>query len=315
MSTIRHWARINEGSFVLGMRLLFQLHRCLGRWPFRMVLYPVVAYFYCTRPAQRLASQEYLRHVCQHSGRGPVPRGYTLHHFAAFAETILDKMLAWSGDIAMDQIDFDSEPAARDAVATQCGGVIIIAHLGNLELARVLATHLPGVKLNILVHHIHAQRFNEMLARLNPQSSVNLIEVSDISPATAVNLASRIEAGEFVVIAADRIPVSANAPVVYASFLGQPAPFPAGPWILASILRCPVYLMWNLRVGKRYRVSFEPFRERVSLPRKQRAQATAELAQAYAARLEQMCTLAPLQWFNFFSFWALPADMKYDVLA
>ena len=224
------------------MRLLFQLHRCLGRWPFRMVLYPVVAYFYCTRPAQRLASQEYLRHVCQHSGRGPVPRGYTLHHFAAFAETILDKMLAWSGDIAMDQIDFDSEPAARDAVATQCGGVIIIAHLGNLELARVLATHLPGVKLNILVHHIHAQRFNEMLARLNPQSSVNLIEVSDISPATAVNLASRIEAGEFVVIAADRIPVSANAPVVYASFLGQPAPFPAGPWILASILRCPVYL-------------------------------------------------------------------------
>ena len=38
----RHWAQIEEVSFVAGIRLLFWLGRVLGRWPFRVVLYPVL---------------------------------------------------------------------------------------------------------------------------------------------------------------------------------------------------------------------------------------------------------------------------------
>ena len=32
---MRHWAQINEFSFIAGMRLLFWLGRVFGRWPFR----------------------------------------------------------------------------------------------------------------------------------------------------------------------------------------------------------------------------------------------------------------------------------------
>ena len=39
----QHWAQINEFSFVAGMRLLFWLCRLVGRWPFRLILYPVFA--------------------------------------------------------------------------------------------------------------------------------------------------------------------------------------------------------------------------------------------------------------------------------
>ena len=48
---IRHWAQINECSFVAGIYLLFWISRVFGRWPLRAALYPVVLWYMMTRPA------------------------------------------------------------------------------------------------------------------------------------------------------------------------------------------------------------------------------------------------------------------------
>jgi predicted LPLAT superfamily acyltransferase len=50
-----HWARVGESSFVLGMWLLYGVHRLLGRLPFRLCLYPVVLWYWATRPLGRRA--------------------------------------------------------------------------------------------------------------------------------------------------------------------------------------------------------------------------------------------------------------------
>ena len=52
----RHWAAINELGGVKGMRLLFWIGRVGGRWPFRLVLYPVLGWYLLTKPAARRAS-------------------------------------------------------------------------------------------------------------------------------------------------------------------------------------------------------------------------------------------------------------------
>jgi predicted LPLAT superfamily acyltransferase len=59
----QHWAQINEFSFVSGMRLLFSTCRVLGRWPFRIVLYPVLLWYVVTKPEARASSSDYLRRV------------------------------------------------------------------------------------------------------------------------------------------------------------------------------------------------------------------------------------------------------------
>jgi predicted LPLAT superfamily acyltransferase len=48
------------------------------------------------------------------------------------------------------------------------------------------------------------------------------------------------------------------------------------------------------------------------LPRGARPQALAELAAAYAARLEHHARRAPLEWFNFYDFWHLPETDSPD---
>ncbi|HEV7815290.1 MAG TPA: acyltransferase [Janthinobacterium sp.] len=299
----RHWASINEASFVAGMRLLFWICRVFGRWPFRLVLYPVLCWYLLAQPRARRASADYLRRAGRAMGR---PAGGVLRHFAAFGEGILDKMLLWGGLFKLDTVDFYGAEAIERGIAAGRGGLLICAHLGNLELCRVLARRRRDVRLTVLVHTKHAQAFNRMLARLNPDSQLDLLQVTEMSPATAIALAEKIGRGEFVVIAGDRIPVAPNPRVAVAQFFGARAAFPVGPYVLASVLQCPVWLIFSQRRGARCEVHFELFRESVRLPRQGRDAALAGLAGAYAARLEHFCRRAPLEWFNFYDFWHLP---------
>ncbi|MYM25713.1 acyltransferase [Duganella sp. FT135W] len=298
-----HWASINEISFVAGMRLLFWICRVFGRWPFRVVLYPVLAWYVATKPLPRRASRDYLQRVSARSGTR-LPG--VLHHFAAFGESILDKMLLWGGLFKLDQVELHGGELITEAVAAGKGGLLICAHLGNLELCRVLSRQRSDLKLTVLVHTKHAQAFNDMLGRLNPESQLNLMQVTEMTPATAMLLSERVARGELVVIAGDRVPVSHNPRVAVAEFLGAPAAFPVGPYVLASVLRCPVFLLFSIRNGDKSEVHFERFRDEVRVPRQGRDAALAELAADYARRLEHYTLRAPLQWFNYYDFWHLP---------
>jgi predicted LPLAT superfamily acyltransferase len=301
-----HWAAINESSFVAGMRLLFWICRVFGRWPFRIVLYPVLVWYVLVKPAARRASSTYLDHV---RAFAPAPRGLpgVLRHFGAFAETILDKMLLWGGLFDTSTVKIHGAASMTRMLEQKRGAVLLCAHLGNMDLCRVLSHSQPGLKLTVLVHTRHAQAFNDMLAKLDPRSQMNLMQVTDMTPATAMLLAERVERGEFVVIAADRVPVSPRPRVALVPFLGQLAPFPVGPYVLAGVLQCPLHLMFSVRGKHGYDIHFEQLSEAVRLPRKGREQALAELAGAYAARLQHHCVRAPLEWFNFYDFWNTPS--------
>jgi predicted LPLAT superfamily acyltransferase len=302
---IRHWAQINECSFVAGIYLLFWISRVFGRWPLRAALYPVVLWYMVTRPAARAASSDYLRRLANSEQVILKPGVVSVfRHFACFAESILDKMLLWRGLYRTEQVKFVGKQLIMAQVAVQTGGLLICCHLGNSELGRFLSKQLPGFKLTVLIHTKHAQRFNRLLAQLDPESQVDLMQVTELSPATAIVLAEKLAQGEFIAIAGDRIPVSANPRVALAEFLGTAAPFPVGPYILANLFHCPVYLMFCRSYGGAAEIHFELFHEVIKLPRIGRDQALARVAGEYARRLEHFCRRAPLQWFNFYDFWS-----------
>ncbi|HXV84606.1 MAG TPA: acyltransferase [Candidatus Binatia bacterium] len=298
-----HWAQINEFSFVAGMRLLFSTSRFLGRWPFRVMLYPVLVWYVITKPTARSSSSDYLRRVAAFQGAARIKPSIAavLRHFASFAENLLDKMFLWSGLFKTDRVKFQGKELIVAQMAAKRGALLICSHLGNLDLCRVLSKR-TGFQLTVLVHTKHAMRIDRLLAQLDPASQLNLMQVTEISPATAVLLSEKIERGEFIAVAGDRIPVSSSR-VALARFLGETAPFPVGPYVLASLLRCPVYLLFALRVGSGSEIHFELFRESILLPRRGRDEALVPLVQDYARRLEHFCLQAPLQWFNFYDFW------------
>jgi predicted LPLAT superfamily acyltransferase len=115
-----------------------------------------------------------------------------------------------------------------------------------------------------------------------------------------------IDRGELVALLGDR-PGVREERVAEVTFLGAIARLPTGPYLLAHMLSCPVYMVAGLFTPpNRYDLYCEPFAESVHLPRQTRAKAAAEHAQKYAEMLETYARKAPYNWFNFFDFWRAP---------
>ncbi len=300
-----HWARIGEVGFAGGMRLLFAVYRVCGRWPFRLALYPVIAWYVLTHAAARQASREYLARLFESSGgRTPAPTlANVFRHFFAFGETLLDKLRAWSGEENW-AVDIEGKEVVDELVRAGRGAVLVTAHLGNLELFRMLGSRLPDVRITVLAHTLNAQRFNALMASVNPDSALDMLQVSTLDPQTAIQLAERIEQGGLVVIAGDRVPLGPDGPTVEQQFLGAYARFPLGPYVLASLLRAPLIAMLNTQRAGRFRFSLTLLADKVALPRGNRIALAESLAARYVALLEAECLAAPFQWFNFFPFWS-----------
>jgi predicted LPLAT superfamily acyltransferase len=155
-----------------------------------------------------------------------------------------------------------------------------------------------------LAHNANAKKVREFLQAVSDgKMMLDVIEIDAADPSYILGVRDRIERGELVALLGDRLGINERDVVV--PFFGAPARFPAGPFLLASILGCPVLLVFGLFFPpNRYEVVCERFVEKVELPRGRRDAALQELVAGYAARLEHHCRRAPDNWFNFYDFWA-----------
>jgi predicted LPLAT superfamily acyltransferase len=300
-----HWADLGETTFVAGIWFFYGVHRVLGRRILRALMWPVVMVWGFASPVARAASLEYLGRMQAAHGVPPGPLDWRQwhRHLMAFAETLLDKLLAFSGRYPFADVRFEGRALVDDLVARRQGALLVTAHVGCLELCQAVGARVPGLKLTVLVHTRHAERFNRLLQKLQPATPVRLLQVTEVDASTAVMLRDRIAAGEFVAIVGDRVPVHASK-TAQADFLGHAAPLPVGAYVLASLMQCPLLLLGCVREAQGHVVRFELMAERVVLPRGARDQRLAELASSFSHRLEALLVRAPYEWFNFFPFWA-----------
>ncbi|WP_413497832.1 glycosyltransferase family 2 protein [Buttiauxella gaviniae] len=313
-----HWAQVPERKGLAGMRLMLNIYQRLGRRAFNALLYPVVAWMWLTGGTQRKASQQWLAQVRQQAQCLGVtlPAGLNSYrHFLRFGDAMLNKIAAWRGDILWGR-DIEFAPGSREVLQPQAGQgkLILAAHLGDIEASRALAQVEAGLVINALVFTDNAQRFRQIIEEIAPQASVNLLPVSHIGPETAMLLQEKLDAGEWVAIVGDRVAVNTQRGgerrVCWSQFMGNLAPFPQGPFILAAALRCPVILMMVLREQGKLRIHAENFADPLVLPRATRQQALQENIDNYARRLECYALRSPLDWFNFYDFWQLPPEKE-----
>jgi predicted LPLAT superfamily acyltransferase len=261
------WAGTRERGALLLMQLTWLGIRVLGRPVMLPVVHLVALYFFLFGRRARDASLDYLRRVQQQvPGAGVAPTWRQAYrHFRAFATSILDKLDTWSGRMRYDDVTFEQRGEMNRARSGPRGVVVFGSHLGNLEVLRALGTLGSRVKLNVLVHTRHADYFNRIL-RLSGASDIELVQVTSFDPTTAFALREKVDRGEWVVITGDRVPVHGSR-TVDVDFLGDRAPLPIGPYIIAGLLQCPVHLLFCLRQQGRNHVYFESFAERIEWTR------------------------------------------------
>jgi len=302
-----HWSQIEEKGIIWGIQFLLKTYLIFGRRVLQVFLYPVVCYYWLFNVNGREASREYLQQVSDYSPAvaAVIHRGHygSFLHFISFANTLIDKLASWSGALTLKDVEYHGRDAIIRNIDQGQGVILLVSHLGNMEVGQVIAEIRNKVTVNVLVHTRHAEKFNTVLRQYAKTGRLNLIQVTEVNAATAMMLKDKTEAGELVVIAADRTPVNSDKRVTQAEFLGRPANFPQGAFLMALLLKCPIYTMFCIKQHGKQVIYFDHFRDSLTVPRKQRTAVVQECVEDYAEILEKYCLEEPLQWFNFYDFW------------
>lgn len=292
------WKQRPEGGGRFALWLIRGVGRHGGRTLGRALLYPITLYFLLRRGPERRDSRAWLRRALgRHASLLDVAR-----HIHTFAATILDRVFLLSESTRR----FDVEVRGLDGLHRLLGegrGVLLFgSHLGSFEVLRVLARQAPDYTLRVVLDKAHNPAMTQLLDALNPEIAATVIDAGQDGPSLMLEIQQAVQSGAMVALLVDR--AQPGGATVAADFLGRPARFPLAPWLIASVLKAPVVLGFGLyRGGNRYELVFEPFRERIEIPRGQRRSAAAAVIRDYAARLEHHARSAPYNWFNFYDFW------------
>lgn len=285
-------------------------YRLLGRKTVGLFLYPTVCYFYLFGKKQRKALSDYFDRLTSLPegrtalGHSPTSRD-VFRILLEFARASVDKFASWSGEITDVNAVWNNSEVILSLARKGKGGIILGAHLGNIEAIRALAQNHPFLKVNALMFIENSERYNRILSEAHPEVFHRVILTNHIGPDTVIELQHRINNGEFIAILADRVADGSSGRSVRVPFLGKVASFPKGPFILAKLLNAPVFTIFCFRRSfSSYEVFIDQFSDQISFPRERRNEAVQEVVRQYARVLEKHCFLAPHQWFNFFDFWS-----------
>jgi predicted LPLAT superfamily acyltransferase len=307
---VADWRRIPEAGTVWGIRALVWLARTCGRRIAGGLLYLVAVYYAIARGTARRSSRDYLRRVGLRASFANIVR-----HLQMFAQVSLDRLFVLTGQWQVFDIDHHNHDQFVATARAGRGVILLGAHLGSFEIMRCRAREF-GVPVHIVADFSNSAQVTAVLRSLDPKFDAQLISLAGDPVTAMLAIRAAIDAGGVVAILGDRPPEHVADPPgakpgairsVSSPFLGADAAFPAGPWLIAHALRCPVYFVAGVYARpNRYTLHFELLADEVRLDRRDRAASLARYTRAYAEKLEAHTRAAPLNWFNFYDFWAPP---------
>ncbi|MDO5054174.1 glycosyl transferase family 2 [Pasteurella oralis] len=299
-----HWAKQQERGTAFFLMLTRWIVKYLPLPLIRFTTFWVVLYFFLTSRRNRLHIAQYQQKLQAFFPDIRLPKWAVFRQFLAFGEAITDRFAVWQKQICYnDLIIDDADNLYADMNSNGRGQILLCSHFGNIEICRALvgSGHHANFRLNVLVHSRHAEAFNKALVEAGADE-LPLIQVEDLNAQKMLELAERVERGEWIAIAADRIPVRGDK-TVQADFLGMPADFPQGAWLLAALLKAPINSVFCTKQHSVYHLKLRRFSGVISGRGKAREQNIQKAVQQYADLLAKECAKSPLLWFNFYDFW------------
>jgi len=288
------WQGKSKGK-PLGYRIFVSI---LNRWGVlpAYVLLRFVAFYYFLFSYK--ASKNILAYYRQRVGFGRVKSLIRLYrNYYLLGQSIIDKVVIMSGIPNKFTFDFDGEDNLRQMAGLQRGGLLLSAHLGNWEIAGHLLQRLD-TRINIVMFDGEDKNIKEYMTSVTGKRQVNVILIrNDLSHIYAINDA--FKNNELVCIHADRF-IEGNKTLT-SNFLGGPARFPMGPFVLAAKFKVPVSFVFAMKeTNLHYHFFASEIKDYAHLSKEALMQ---QMLDDFVAGMESKVKKYPEQWYNYYNFW------------
>ena len=311
-----HWSEEKEAiKSNRPLKILLFLLKIQPSFLVHTICYPVSLFYLIFNKNARVSARLYQKQMKEYT-KGKVPgRVRAYRQILSFALCLLEKMEGWLGKVKFNRVELQNDDVGEMVERLKRGesALLMVSHLGNMELMRSLQDYITGlcgrkVPVVIIMDINMSANFTQTLKEINPDYSMNVIDASSFGPESTVYLEEQAEQGALIVAAGDRTAVHNRDKVIKKPFLGREAPFPYGVFLIPALLKLPVYFMFGMRsrmsiFNPKYEIYIEKSNVDFNCARKEREGRITECCGEFVEKLEKMAIKYPYQWYNFFNFW------------
>lgn len=296
------WLTRKERGSSLLLRFMIWLNQQRFRWLVNLLLYPIAGYFFLTGWTARQASQQFFTRA-----KGSYNFTDYYRQLLCFSCSLADRVSMVLGDADRFEVKSHGREYLQTELDRGKGFILLGSHLGNFEASKLLARDRIGMDVHIVAHFAVSIKFRRALDSINPAMAPKFID--PMQPNAIFKMRDVIDKGGVLAILGDRTGIGEKQLAV--DFLGKPAMLPAGPYLIAAILHCPVLCFFGLRVDHfRYDTYAIKLADQIELARGQREEMAQRYAQQYADLLAEKARRYPYNWFNFYEFWNPAANTE-----
>lgn len=195
------------------------------------------------------------------------------------------------------------------------GGILLMSHLGNWEMAAaLLKKQRSDLRLLLYMGVKEKEGVERMQKEGLRQAGVTIIgeEKDQASPFSALEGIRFLESGGLVSMTGDML-WRDDQRRVRISFLGHAAYVAQAPFVFSLVSKAPLFAFFAFRTGENsYHLTLSQPIEVDASSRAERDQAIARAAQRYGELLEDALRNHPLEWYHFDRFLHEPLDQRQD---
>ncbi|MBU2515171.1 lysophospholipid acyltransferase family protein [bacterium] len=280
-------------------QLTTNISKLLGTWVFVGCARIIASGYFLFRP--RLVRNSHYFYRALYPGKS-----FWFHlwcafrQFQGFTRVFLDRFIQLEiGKITHTSVGWDG---LENAVNSKEGGIILMSHMGNWEIA---AHRFKETNKNFNLLLYLGQKHKEQIEKLQKDSlkekgtKIVAVDQNGGSPFLLLESIKWMNEGGFVSLTGD-IVWTKEQRVVSVDFLNQTAEIPETPHMLSLVSGKPLFVLFTIPVKKNH------YHIEVSKPiyvkaknRKDKKQAVQRSAQTYANMLETTVKKHPFEWFHF----------------
>ena len=275
------------------------ISRALGGWIFSLITWFIATGYFFFKPRQ-------VRNSIRFYGALFPERGWAAHitcawkQYHGFTRVFMDRiLLETSEDIAFTS---DGLEHLREASAQKTGGIILMSHVGNWEVAvHLLKKLLPEMDLLLYMGIKHKEQIEGIQKHELHRAGIKIVAVGPDggSPFDLVEGINLLKKGGFVSMTGD-ILWHKDQRSAKVRFLDHEVSVPQAPHLLSLLSGKPLFVFFSFRTGKGeyFFKASEPIHVRTAT-RSERNQAIRESAQRYVDILQENVREYPVQWHHF----------------
>jgi predicted LPLAT superfamily acyltransferase len=219
-----------------------------------------------------------------------------------FGMILIDKVAVLSGLKHKFTTEHINADVIKAMISDKTGGILVNAHIGSWEIAGQLLEDYGG-KICILMFDEEKESVKRYMSTVETENPVRIIPIKE-DGSHMMQISEILREKGILVMHGDRFREGVDT--ITHTFLGKQAKFPSGPYHLAAKFGVPVSFATAFREKNRHYRFYAMKPVYIDYPGniKARKKEICEKSKLYIEDLEKMVRKYPLQWFNYYDFWA-----------